>query len=398
MASPTSQPKRGDWYSTGTGNNTEVYEWSGSQWSKIAARSGRPSGNQWNPEDAEAFKNPSTGNPGTTPVTPEVEKLSFTFLAPETNGPIRSTLSYPEILDKTRGDVDYVQFKFKKYEPPFSSRSQQTTGNAGATGRSALGYNSSVLNLQDSGLPPVLMYMPEDIAARYGSEWGGKSIQNATVSAFKSTTDTGAVMKDIFSNWKNSGQNAGDALTTALVSEGLSALSNVGQGEGLNINDFFGSTRGIVINPNTELLFVGFNLRSFDLNFKMVARTQFEAKMIRDIITTFKKAMLPSQIENKNLTDEGAKQFNQNLGEGDRENFIKVPNLVEIMFMHNGRNHEFLPQYKPCAITEVGVNYTADGTYATYRDGEPVAITLSLRFAETKLVYSEEIRYGGVSF
>ena len=399
MASPT-QPKKGDWYSTGTGNNTEVYVWSGSQWSRIAARSGRPSGSQWDPAKAEAFKNPSTGSTGEGAATTPVERLQFSFLSNEENKPDSNTiLSYPQALNTSMtGSVDYIQFIFKEYKAPFGTNAQNAAQSAGAAPRSQASYNSSVIDLKDSGLPKVLMYMPEDVAARYGSEWGGKSIQNVTVDALKAIGDSGTALKDIFTNWKTNLGNTADQVGAGLVSEALNALSKIGQGEGLNINDVFGSTRGIVINPNTELLFVGFNLRSFDLNFKMVARNAPEAKMIRDIITTFKKAMLPSQ-SNDSLGAANIEFEQKFLGQnGDRANFIQVPNIVEVMFMHNGKPHQFIPQYKPCAITEVGVNYTADGSYATYRDGEPVAINLSLRFAETKLVYREEIRYGGVSF
>ena len=67
--------------------------------------------------------------------------------------------------------------------------------------------------------------------------------------------------------------------------------------------------------------------------------------------------------------------------------------------MKGGGLNEFVPQYKMCAITEVDVNYTPDGTYATYggskgQAGAPVATELSLQFLETKLIYASEIREG----
>jgi hypothetical protein len=44
-----------------------------------------------------------------------------------------------------------------------------------------------------------------------------------------------------------------------------------------------------------------------------------------------------------------------------------------------------------CAITDVQVNYTPDGNYATFNDGAPVAYELKLSFMETKLVFAEDI-------
>ena len=50
-----------------------------------------------------------------------------------------------------------------------------------------------------------------------------------------------------------------------------------------------------------------------------------------------------------------------------------------------------LPRFKMCALTSSDINYTPDGTYATYLDGQPVAVGLQLSFQETKIVFSEEI-------
>ena len=44
-----------------------------------------------------------------------------------------------------------------------------------------------------------------------------------------------------------------------------------------------------------------------------------------------------------------------------------------------------------CAITQVDVNYTPDGTYATYEGGEMVAVGLTLNFQETKLIFADEV-------
>jgi hypothetical protein len=44
-----------------------------------------------------------------------------------------------------------------------------------------------------------------------------------------------------------------------------------------------------------------------------------------------------------------------------------------------------------CAITQVDINYTPDGTYATYEDGSMVAIELSVAFQESKLIFSSEV-------
>ena len=75
------------------------------------------------------------------------------------------------------------------------------------------------------------------------------------------------------------------------------------------------------------------------------------------------------------------------------DNWIRVPMLCQFTFMTGSNVNKKLIQFKPCAIQAVEVNYTPDGTYATYSDGSPVAIELRLNFMETKLLYSNEVGY-----
>ena len=51
----------------------------------------------------------------------------------------------------------------------------------------------------------------------------------------------------------------------------------------------------------------------------------------------------------------------------------------------------YLNQYKACALTNVDVNFTPDGSYSTLIGGYPSAVELSLSFVETKLIYQSEI-------
>ena len=191
---------------------------------------------------------------------------------------------------------------------------------------------------------------------------------------------------------------AGSALPTAIaggIATGINALGN----DNVTTNDVLQGALGVVLNPNTELMFQGFKLRSFGLKFKMSARNETEAIEIGKIIGTFKKVSLPSfgpdpggaadvgkfgkAILDAVTPGEGAEQSNTN--------YIGVPGLCTVQFMKGNKIHDHLPQYKVCAITQVDVNYTPDGTYNTFTDGRPVAVELTLQFSETKLVYSNEI-------
>jgi len=155
-------------------------------------------------------------------------------------------------------------------------------------------------------------------------------------------------------------------------------------GDSLSNDDIFGGISGAILNPNTELLFSGHDMRNFQLNFKLVPRNSAEAEQINEICKIFKMCTLPSRNPGEVFA-----ASNQGITAG----FIGVPNLVKVSFMSGPDEHKVLPRYKMCAITQVDVNYTPDGAYATYTGdiSQPVAIELSLNFQETKLVFSEEI-------
>ena len=97
------------------------------------------------------------------------QKLTFAFLnegrtkySEEDTGP-STIISYPSALKSISGEIDYIMFRFKIYAPPFQIKSSEGSG-------SYAGYNNSALNLKDdTELPTVIMYVPEDMQAEYGT-------------------------------------------------------------------------------------------------------------------------------------------------------------------------------------------------------------------------------------
>ena len=158
-------------------------------------------------------------------------------------------------------------------------------------------------------------------------------------------------------------------------------------GDQITASDVFSSAKGVIRNPNTEVLFQNMNLRTFDHSFKMAPYNRKDEENIQTIIKEFKRAMLPSYSIGK--TD----LANGNSAEVDAA-FIKVPKLVQVTYMRGGSQHTHLPKYKLCALTDVSIGYTPDNNYATFKKGGPVAYELKLNFLETKLIYSEEIATG----
>jgi len=317
----------------------------------------------------------------------EVNRINFTLtsFAPPTTNYSSAALRYPDDGSGNAGmteDSDYVLFQFYEYKPPFN---KNAIGGGSATGSNAgtqfaRDYNQAE-QYKEAGetYPSIVMYMPEDISTGFRGNWGGKAISTVGSNLLASAGAEG------FNKIKSAAEALASAVGTSKQIAGAAAIKKAVQaigGDSLSNDDVFGSISGAILNPNTELLFSSVDMRNFQLNFKLVPRNGTEAKTCNDIIKVFKKCTLPKRSPGKVFGFEGPSEF---------ASFIGVPNLCRVSFMKGSKEHDVLPRFKMCAVTQVDVNYTPDGTYATYTDGQPVAMTLTLNFQETKICFSEEV-------
>ena len=316
------------------------------------------------------------------------------ILQPGTNISNESVLRYPRQAlggGSITSESDYVLFEFYKYAPPF--RAQKSGANfTGGNRTNLLATAGNVFDYNRAGdyekagedYSSVIMYMPEDISTGFKANWGGKAFSNIATDALRAAGAEGLNKLDGLATGVANAVDRLPALTgSAAIRKGIQKIT----GDSLSNDDVFGAISGAILNPNTELLFSGHDMRNFQLNFKMVPRNGNESVEIQEICKVFKMCTLPSKNPGKIFA-----ATNQGLTAG----FIGVPNLCKVSFMKGSGPHPALPVYKICAVTQVDVNYTPDGAYATYSDGSPVAIQLSINFQETKLVFAEDIANNGV--
>ena len=290
---------------------------------------------------------------------------------------------------------DYVMFRFYNYSPPFSKERKTTTGKGSdsyVTGDGNIKFESQFAYNQTDYTEvgnPVIMYVPEDISTGYRANWEGKNISSLATDGLRAMARKGFGDKAIgaIQTASNFANRLGPLLSAAALQEATSRLT----GDSLSYNDIFGGISGAIMNPNTELLYSGPQLRNFTLNFKLYARHAEEAKHITGIIKQFNEIMLPSM-------DPGVVMgFNKDdKNEGIRLGFIGVPKLVQVTYMHGGKENPYLPRFKMCALTNIDTNYTPDGAYSVRYDGRPIAHTISLSFQETKVCFAEDIAIGNV--
>ena len=199
----------------------------------------------------------------------------------------------------------------------------------------------------------------KDNANKFGGEDGGEWKDIPT--AFSNT------IGDVAQTLAGSDSGFKKSLTARLAA----AAANIPMGGSLTRDQIFARADGEILNPNMELLFNGVKLRTFKFSFKLTPRDEIEAEQIRLIIRAFKENMAPKIMDGE-------------------ETFLKTPSMFELTYKKGIDRHPFLNKFKQCALTDMSVNYTSEGVYATYEGGTPVSMILELGFKELEPIYDTD--------
>lgn len=161
------------------------------------------------------------------------------------------------------------------------------------------------------------------------------------------------------------------------------AIASYFAGQAAGVPNVLQRNTGQMINNNLELLFSGPNLRSFNFAFNLRPRDKAEADMCRQIIRSLKASSAPK------LSADYM--------------FLETPDVFKLEYIYNSSanttlsadasptEHPYMNKIKPCALTGLSVNYTPEGSYATYEDGGSMTgYDLSLSFKELEPVYQKD--------
>ena len=157
----------------------------------------------------------------------------------------------------------------------------------------------------------------------------------------------------------------------ALGASGFSQAAATTAGINIDQNAFLARSSGRVLNPNAELLFQGPVLRDFNFDFLMIARSRKEGESIRKIIRFFKLGMAP--------------QFNNST-------FLNTPDVFTLAYKRGQGELDDLDtvnRFNPggLALRTIAVDYAPSGYWSAYQDSQPVALKMSLNFAELRPIY-----------
>lgn len=281
---------------------------------------------------------------------------------------------YP--LKQLDGSTDYLQIRVLKYKAPGYQTINQDN----------LKFTSGTEVLQNSSLKTPLYYIhlpiPSGIEDTNSVDWGKDSINAIEaygVQGFQKLLGSSDLGKSFADSMQKLGKDA-STLSTAgaqdIVQSFFASKLVNSLGGNVSTGGILSRSTGQVLNPNMELLFQAVNLRNFSFTFDLAPRDPSESQMIKDIIRIFKQSMAPK-------TEVGGQAIGAGL-------FISSPDVFQLAFKMGSKDHPFLHRFKPCALTNMGINYTASGPYATYADSTPVHMQMSLQFTELNPIYAED--------
>ena len=177
------------------------------------------------------------------------------------------------------------------------------------------------------------------------------------------------------------GSDGMNSLKTGLAASAIRSL-----GMNVSAQGLISRASGQVLQSNLELLFSGMALRTFPFIFDFAPRDEKEAEEVMLIIRTIKMAMTPSGRDSVMMT---------------------APDLFQFTYISGKERHPFLNSFKVGVLSNMTVNYTAGGNYATYggKFKSPVHMRMQLDFKEINPVFREDYAQmgqtpgmGGVGF
>jgi hypothetical protein len=262
---------------------------------------------------------------------------------------------YPLGLGNSKQDI--IMFSMLQYQP------KNITSSSGQ-----FGFGDRDSNRTSIG--SVILPVPSNIQDTSAVQWGSSTMNPLEIAAgILALQGIQGDMEGAKSTVKNTlGAVQGNKGEVKTAIAGLMAGAAIGKG-----SDLLSRTVGSVINPNMELLFKGPQLRPFTFSFKLSPRSKKEAENVIRIIRFFKQGMSPIK-SNSNL-------------------FLKSPHTFKIQYKlrgADGEDHPYIGKIKECGLQSCNVQYTPEGSYATYYDGTMASYQMSLTFSELEPVFNND--------
>lgn len=330
----------------------------------------------------------------------------------------KSTLRYPRDLGSNPARKHSIVFTVKKIEPQnliavvnsFSTAATQTIEAGGAVVKNAVsaGLSQGIIAAGKAGAETAL-----NEAASVGSAW---QQAGSDLSKFSLKPDTkvvatvGLYIPDNVNVSYSVGYDDNESLSQNLgrfyfLAQGATSLANafkdqtdksltnlvnvagndpyvrdlafstLGKLTGTNLTRMALSAGGYAMNPQLQVLFRGIGFRTFQFDFVFTPYNKQESADVQRIIQTFKYHSAPEITEGV-------------LGAGY---YYKIPETFDIGFYYGNEENRNVNRIGQCVLEDVSVDYSGSGQWATFNDGSPNQIKMSLRFKETIIIDKNRI-------
>ena len=317
--------------------------------------------------------------------------------AEEADTLFKKIVKYPMDMSNS---MDHMFIQCYSYRAPYSAA---LDGNVGKRNILATDKKSSFTFGSERTTPykrklgaGIKLPMPNNMTDGNPRNWGEQSMDAGQMGAIQNVSKN--VLTSFFTNdFGGYGRTAtklsmqGEMLTQEST-RGMSMANKIAQlasesGFGdVSSEQVLSRSVGVVVNSNTELLFAGVSLRSFEYQWLMSPRNRLEAANVRMIIRAFKQWSAPKKIrkiDNGELSNVGKA--------GGPSFFLGTPNIFRLRFVTGGnRNILGVNKFKPCALQNVDINYTPEGQWMAYENGMPISVMMTLRFAELEPIYDTD--------
>ena len=224
----------------------------------------------------------------------------------------------------------------------------------------------------------IALYIPDTVNVTYGAQYDDISLTESLGKAYF-LAQAGTSMIDLF---KEGGDKTFEQLANKAGSDPFlrkAVADAIGSKLGMNnLGDLALRGIGQAMNPQLQVLFRGVGFRSFQFDFVFTPYSKEETETVRKIIKAFKYAAAPKI----NATA----YFSQGL-------FMEVPFPFDIEFLYKGIKNPYVHSIGQSVLENISVDYGPNG-WATFNDGSPIQIKMTLQFKETVIVDKNRIDEG----
>ena len=246
--------------------------------------------------------------------------------------------------------------------------------------QSSLDSRASTVSVKGPGtrrlIANIALYMPAQVQVGTGAQYGEKELGAFTAQAVEAVK---GISEGNIEKIKNSIVNTGES-ATMLAESAVTKTLDIIPGLG-GIGSAMDIKRGFVRNNRLEMLFEGIGRREFTFSFKMMPKSEAEAKAVRTICEMFRFYMSPSFI-----------------GDIGTSRTMAFPATFDIKYMYAfGQENRFLNKISTSVCTQANITYGGERVqfFRPVDDGAPpVETQLDLTFKELELITRERIGEG----